>query len=72
MPATVLERIEKLKGGPLYKKPYLQPTDESLRVMSYNILAPSLVDHVDYGNTKLEHINWETRYPQIQREIVWA
>ena len=56
----------------MQKKPYNQATDRSLRVMCYNILAPSLVAKVDYGDTKPEHINWENRLKQIQREIMWA
>ena len=72
LPQTILESIEKVKAGPLQKQPYAQPTEKSLRIMSYNILAPSLVQHVEYGNTKIEYINWDTRYPMIQREILWA
>ncbi len=72
LPQNVIDRIEKVRHGPLQKQPYAQPTGKSLRIMSYNILAPSLVENVEYGNTKLEYINWDTRYPQLQKEILWA
>ena len=38
--------------------------------MSYNVLAPSLVKNVDYVGVKEEHIAWENRLKQIQREII--
>ena len=40
--------------------------------MSYNILAPSLVKKVDYGNVPQEYLEWGNRLRMIQREILWA
>ena len=62
IPASILAKIEVTKPGVEVKgKPGPVPTEKSLRVMSYNILAPSLVAKVDYGNTNKEHIMWENR-----------
>lgn len=40
-----------------------------LRVMSYNILANSLVKNTDYGDLNKEYLKWETRFPEIKREL---
>jgi mRNA deadenylase 3'-5' endonuclease subunit Ccr4 len=44
-------------------------TKNCLRVMSYNILAPSLVGETDYGNIDPAYLKWENRFPQIKKEI---
>lgn len=48
------------------------PLKDSLRVMSYNILAPSLVENVDYSSTSLEWVEWKHRLAMIKREIAWC
>lgn len=54
------------------KSPELKPLRDSLRVMCYNILAPSLVEKVDYEGVKEEWINWPNRLAMIQKEIAWC
>lgn len=72
LPEGLRGAIEKVKPGPAMGKPYSHPTEQSLRVMSYNLLAPSLVKKVDYKGVKEEFITWENRLNQIKREIRWC
>lgn len=37
--------------------------------MTYNLLADSLLNLVDYGDVNPEHLKWITRQKQIQKEI---
>lgn len=43
----------------------LLSTQNSLRVMSYNLLAESLVEAVEYGNLNPEFLAWQNRKKQI-------
>ena len=40
--------------------------------MSYNILAPSLVENVEYDGVRPEDIEWSRRLAMIKREIMWC
>jgi mRNA deadenylase 3'-5' endonuclease subunit Ccr4 len=69
LPKRILEHISEVRPGPRKGPPYAQATKGSLRVMCYNVLAPSLVSAVEYHGVDQDHIEWKNRLEMIKREI---